>query len=213
MNSYKTIHEQKYHLALANNFPGWGGEKRIQNIPKAIQRCLSEGILPIKGNLLELGAGAGNVSIEFAKRGYRVSGVEVSPTAVEWAKELATKASVNIDFRVGTVTDLSSFPKAFFDVIYDGNCLHCIVGEDRAAVFEGCFQLLKINGVFYISSLCQKVDAPSTSKIIYEEGQPYRYIADQEEIQSELKNAGFRILKTIVHSRRQYDHINIYAIK
>jgi SAM-dependent methyltransferase len=51
--------------------------------------------------LLDLACGRGRHSINFANRGYRVTGVDLAPTAISRAKAKAALAGVDIDFRVG----------------------------------------------------------------------------------------------------------------
>lgn len=51
--------------------------------------------------LLDLACGRGRHSINFANRGYHVTGVDLAPTAIWRAKTKATLAGLEIDFRVG----------------------------------------------------------------------------------------------------------------
>lgn len=52
-------------------------------------------------HLLDLACGRGRHSLNFANRGYRVTGVDLAPTAISRAKTKAAQAGVEIDFRVG----------------------------------------------------------------------------------------------------------------
>jgi SAM-dependent methyltransferase len=51
--------------------------------------------------LLDLACGRGRHSINFAKRGYQVTGIDLAPTAISRAKAKTAQAGVEIDFRVG----------------------------------------------------------------------------------------------------------------
>ena len=64
--------------------------------------------------LLDLACGRGRHSINFAKRGYQVTGVDLAPTAITRAKARAAQAGVEIDFRVG---DMRQPLDMSFDVI------------------------------------------------------------------------------------------------
>jgi len=55
---------------------------------------------------LEIGCGTGTNSIELARRGYRVTAVDLVDLALEQGKEKAKKAKVEIDFRLGDFTKL-----------------------------------------------------------------------------------------------------------
>lgn len=86
--------------------------------------------------MLEIGCGAGNFSVMLAQHGYTVTGVDISPTAVDWAKERARSTNTVVVFRVDNVLTLSTCGDAMFDVVVDGHCLHCIIGDDRARCLE-----------------------------------------------------------------------------
>lgn len=48
--------------------------------------------------ILDIGCGTGRHDVELAKRGYSVTGIDLSPSMIEKAKENARKADVNIEF-------------------------------------------------------------------------------------------------------------------
>ncbi len=50
--------------------------------------------------ILDIGCGTGRHAIELAKRGYNVSGIDLSPSMIEKAKENARKAELNIEFKI-----------------------------------------------------------------------------------------------------------------
>lgn len=64
--------------------------------------------------LLDLACGRGRHSINFARRGYQVTGVDLAPTAIERAKGKAVQAGVEIDFIVG---DMRQPLDMTFDVV------------------------------------------------------------------------------------------------
>ena len=51
--------------------------------------------------ILDIGCGTGRHAIELARRGYRVTGVDLSPSQIEAARAKAAAAGVAVDFRVG----------------------------------------------------------------------------------------------------------------
>ena len=59
----------------------------------------------IKGDravpILDIGCGTGRHAIELARRGYRVTGIDLSPSQIERARVKAAAAGVAPDFRVG----------------------------------------------------------------------------------------------------------------
>jgi SAM-dependent methyltransferase len=51
--------------------------------------------------ILDIGCGTGRHAIELARRGYRVTGIDLSPSQIERARAKAAAAGVAPDFRVG----------------------------------------------------------------------------------------------------------------
>ena len=67
--------------------------------------------------VLEVAPGPGYLSIELAKLGkYKIVGLDISKDFVEIAKKNAKTAGVEVDFREGNATDISS-PDSVFDFI------------------------------------------------------------------------------------------------
>ena len=62
--------------------------------------------VPTGGRVLDLACGVGRHSIELAKQGYSVTGVDISPAFIERACELANEAGVNVEFVVGDARDV-----------------------------------------------------------------------------------------------------------
>lgn len=62
--------------------------------------------------ILDIGCGTGRHSIELASRGYHVTGIDLSPSMVKKANELARKENLTIDFQVRDARDFN-FEGAF----------------------------------------------------------------------------------------------------
>ncbi len=60
-----------------------------------------DGGVPAGGRVLDLACGVGRHSIELARLGYRVTGVDISPVFIERARELAKDAGAEVEFHVG----------------------------------------------------------------------------------------------------------------
>jgi ubiquinone/menaquinone biosynthesis C-methylase UbiE len=207
---YKTDyigHDRLYQDRKVKGFLGWDQTGQWQVWRTEIERLIAEPFFPKQGSVLELGSGAGDVSLLFAEKGYRVSGIEISPTAVAWAREKAAKHGLQAEFVEGNVMDLSHWDENSFDAVTDGHCLHCIIGDDRAKVFSESFRVLKRGGLLYVSTMCGDPTEPEVrkqydpeSRCMVGNGIARRYFGKPEDILNELSTAGFSIQRHEVRS-------------
>ena len=99
-------------------------------------------------NILELGAGAGRVSVALARRGLNVTGLELSPEMLERGKKFATRENANVNFVLGDMTDFK-LEQQFQLIIAPFNALmhlYSLADQDRA--LEMVRAHLEPNGVF-----------------------------------------------------------------
>lgn len=92
--------------------------KTAMNRQSKLEKIISFGRAPKSGELLELGCGAGNIGLWFAGLEYSVSGIDISPTAVNLAQKRAKESSANATFCTGNVLDLKPFADETFDFVY-----------------------------------------------------------------------------------------------
>lgn len=221
MSDLAKLHDEKYKASRRTGLPGWGGVDRIVNLSKMIdERFLCLQTLPRTGRLLEIGCGAGNISIEMVKRGYEVTGIDFAATAIAWARENAASTNTQVDFRVADVANLSTFETESFDIIFDGNCIHCLVGKKREAAFKEIYRVLKPNGILFVSSLSAPQADPdfpknfdSQSRILFENGTPYRLIPVPESLESEIVQVGFQVVKRFIREESPFGHTSIHVRK
>src|SRR3989442_12336103 len=87
--------------------------------------------------VLEIGCGTGTNAIELARRGYRVTAIDLVDLAVRRARDKAQSAGVDIDFRVGDATRMDLGGP--FDVVFDRGVYHGI----RTRNLSGFLKVLK----------------------------------------------------------------------
>src|SRR5262245_2057028 len=67
------------------------------------------------GRLLDLGCGTGRFLIPFARRGFTVTGVDLSDEMLRVAAEKATVAGVQVELRKANLVELDNFAGGSFD--------------------------------------------------------------------------------------------------
>lgn len=93
--------------------------------------------LPARGRLLDAGGGPGRYTVALARRGYRMSMIDLLPEHVEQARRSARGARVQRRVETlesGSLDDLSRFPDGAFDgVLCLGSALGHVVDRRRRA--------------------------------------------------------------------------------
>jgi SAM-dependent methyltransferase len=84
----------------------------------------------IQGNVLDIGCGLGDNAIYLAKSGHKVTGLDISPTALIIAQRRAKEAGVNVKFAVTDSTTLKGYVHAF-DTIVDSGMFHCLNDDGK----------------------------------------------------------------------------------
>ncbi|HEX7323208.1 MAG TPA: class I SAM-dependent methyltransferase [Mycobacterium sp.] len=101
-------------------------DRRLQGLPAAtpwdiggpqpaVRRLVALGA--VKGAVLDPGTGPGHHAIHFAANGFAATGIDVSETAIEHARENARQAGLSVDFRVGDAKTLTGFADCFDTVV------------------------------------------------------------------------------------------------
>ncbi|MDQ8729589.1 class I SAM-dependent methyltransferase [Bradyrhizobium sp. LHD-71] len=117
--------------------PEWQGRdfrRALARLTASLDNLAQSGALPQpEARVLEIGYGNGVLAMLLARRGYEVCGVDISQAAIDWAGERFAEAGLEGTFRQGDVCNMSVFDDASFDIVMDGQCLHCLSG-----MIEGC---------------------------------------------------------------------------
>ncbi len=196
------IHDDRYKARLKHGgFVGWEREADYQEATEALNVILKSGFAPDHGALLELGCGAGNYSCFFSSKGFKVTGVDISETAIKWEHENAAKAELDIQFILDDVVKLSGIEDESQNFVFDGHLLHCIIGDDRNELLASVHRALKPNGFFMVRSVVTPVqstddlDFDEDTGTAYLNGEtPYRQYRSAEGLLKEVGDAGFKIL-------------------
>lgn len=209
-------HDSVYRQLKASGKLGWTDAVELRDILTDLETALGQAWAPRGGRAIELGCGAGEVALWLAANGWEAHGVDISPTAIEWAKEKASQRGLHVDFRTGNVVDLRDYPDGFFDLAVDGLCLHCIVGDDRARMLAAVRRVLRRGGLFHVRTMCGDPSPESgparqfdrSSRCLVVKDVATRYLGTVESITGEIEAAGFQILSQHVKPRHRDDDLD-----
>jgi SAM-dependent methyltransferase len=129
MSIAKSVMQSFYRKAegKAERLP-WHRESPSRVLVSAVAACAS------RARALDLGCGAGVLTLWLAEKGLEVTGIDIFPEAIAMARSLADQRRAEIEF---VTADLFSYaPERPFDLLYDSGCLHSLVGGN-AALYKG----------------------------------------------------------------------------
>ena len=121
----------------------------IETPPDILVRLVrNRRLVPCK--TIEFGCGAGNYAVWLAKQGFDVTGIDISPSAIDLARENARRDGVRCTFVVADVLGDLPEVKGPFDFAFDWELLHHIYPEDRPRYVANVVRLLR-PGARYLS--------------------------------------------------------------
>ena len=119
----------------------------IETPPELLVELVDSGkVQPCKA--VDLGCGAGNYAIYLAGRGFEVTGVDGSPTAIRIAKENAERKGVKCNFFVADVVDELGEVDQTWDFVYGWGLLHHILPDQRPKYVENVCRILNPKGKY-----------------------------------------------------------------
>jgi len=225
--SYYHSHESAYQEIKKKGYVGWGNAESIgqlgdENTKQYLIAEVQKHFKKTDGKIaLDLGCGTGTTAFVLAEMGFKVTGVDVSETAIEMGIQLAHQQNLNIQFQVADILELTKIDQKF-DLIYDSHCLHCIVFEnDREKVLQQVKSCLGKKGIFILDTmvmpvmghnpaqghtalrfdenyiLWHKVKTSGPRGIVRHEGEFWcaqRRIYPAKKVIAEIEKAGFKII-------------------
>jgi SAM-dependent methyltransferase len=116
-------------------FTPWDGHPLARGLRKLIEGNTVPPLSP--GTALDVGCGTGDNAIYLAQHGWRVTGIDLVPKALEQARAKdpgTTVGTASVDFVRADVTRLSTAGLGTgFALVVDSGCLHGMNDHDRAA--------------------------------------------------------------------------------
>jgi ubiquinone/menaquinone biosynthesis C-methylase UbiE len=150
------VDQEKYYNNIKRlNIAHYAGE--VSYYSKASLRDVEKKIL-IKlkpsANLLDLGCGSGRFSVGAAQTGFKVVSVDITPQAIEVAKQRAKRLGItNVNFLCGDMTDLPFENKVFDYVFCPRFSINAVATfPKRKKAIEEMLRVAKDEGVVFIES-------------------------------------------------------------
>ena len=162
---------------------------------------------------IDLGCGIGNYTIYIATKGFNVTGIDISTSAISIAKKKAKEKGVECNFLVvDIVSNIEDF-KINFDFAYDWELLHHIFPEKRQKYVENVYKILNPKAKYLSVSFSEK-DPCFGGQGKYRETPlgTVLYFSSEEELKN-LFESYFKIieLKTIEIRGKPIPHIANYV--
>lgn len=200
MKYYRPEHEEGYRKIKEQGKTSWGelhGEPGWENL--GLRSFLEEALPKLSFSTptpraLEYGCGTGFGACFLASQGFQVDAMDLSPVAIEMARQFATERNLDISF---CVQDICNMPQAgtTYDLILDSHCLQCIVTDaDRSKLFSAVHARLHPMGYYLVITAIFREDRKYGEDIFDEQtGIAYskRYLqADPEQYEEAVKIKG-----------------------
>jgi ribosomal protein S18 acetylase RimI-like enzyme len=99
------------------------------------------------GRALDIGCGNARNSIFLARNGFTVDAVDVSASAVQWAREEIGKAGVPVAVHCESIFDFD-VQEGGYELVYDSGCFHHIAPHLRPDYVQRVARALKPGGMF-----------------------------------------------------------------
>lgn len=125
-----------------NNTTGWD----LKSFTPAFKDVITSEVVKNKSTMLIPGCGKGYDAIEASKAGFKVTAIDLSVTAINFAEELAKSEKANVNFFVSDFFDLDETKK--FEVIYDYTFYCAINPLKRKEYSDKICSLLDDDGIY-----------------------------------------------------------------
>lgn len=152
----KIVNNEEYYKKIKKlNIEHYAGEVSyyIQApVRKVEQTILAK--LKQEASVLDLGCGSGRFSVGAANMGFNITGVDITPEAINAAKQKAEKLGIkNVNFLVGDMTSLP-FQDKYFDYVFCPRFSINAVAtfSQRKKAVEEMLRVVKDDGTVFIES-------------------------------------------------------------
>ncbi|MCA9027675.1 MAG: class I SAM-dependent methyltransferase [Planctomycetaceae bacterium] len=145
-------HELVYQRLIAGGATNWDRTPYDEYELRPFVTKVTRQWLRAGERVLVLGCGTGPEVCHLAEAGMRVTGIDISATAIDLATRQAADRGLDVTWIVGDACDLSRLSR--FDAVLDAHMLHCLaLAPDRMALIRSVADTLVDGGRFIIASM------------------------------------------------------------
>lgn len=175
---------------LWNKHHSEGNIRRYSSEPTEFAKTVLNSI-DQNSKILELGCGAGNDSVGFAKAGHIVIATDFSDIAIQQNSEIY-KGENNLTFKVLDLNKRFGFSDNSFDVVYARLSLHYFTDLVTRRIFDEIHRVVKPKG--RVCFMCKSVDdliygdGEEIEKDMFDRGGHVRHFFSEEYVKDILKD-------------------------
>lgn len=179
---------------VAQQYDEWYKEKKGSFIDKIETDLAFDMIETNEGmKILDIGCGTGNFSIKLAKRGCRVTGIDISQKMLDVAKDKASQEALDIEFICMDVADLK-FADNEFDAVISIAAFEFI--KDVKIALSEIFRVVRVGGQILIGTINRQSEWGDFYRLDeVREGSVFKY-ADLKSLEEILSWKPEKLLKT-----------------
>ncbi|WP_315788611.1 class I SAM-dependent methyltransferase [Fischerella sp. JS2] len=164
-------------MTQQREFPDWNNlyqERQVETMPwynPDIDADLEQALIEFKivsGIVLDLGTGPGTQAIALAKKGFRVTGSDISEAAITQANSKAKEEGLDVSFIQDDI--FNSHLNQEFDFVFDRGCFHVFHPDLRQDYVRIVHSLIKPKGYLFLKCF---------SHLETREGGPYRFTPEE----------------------------------
>lgn len=102
-----------------------------------------------KGASLDVCCGSGNNAVYLARKGFDCYGIDISWTAIGYAREKIAAEGRKCELLKGNVLELP-YPDSTFTLVFDRVCFHSQHPAERKTYVAGIFRVIKPSGKYLL---------------------------------------------------------------
>jgi 2-polyprenyl-3-methyl-5-hydroxy-6-metoxy-1,4-benzoquinol methylase len=146
-DKWEDKNQAMYKTYAENRWP-WFNDGLDPDIEEFMSKVVRESL-----EILDLGTCSGSQAIELARKGHRVTGTDISPTALEQARQAASREpGLALNFLLDDIT-ASRLAEHQFDMVLDRGCYHSICAFQHEEYVAGVRRVMKRGGVLLLKTM------------------------------------------------------------